>query len=100
MESQGERTEYGNGRRLIDISAFSNFRINNTLLSHKEIRKYIWCARGTLLYGSDNWISTKSQASRIQVAELRFLKHVAGYALQDYIKSIGCMAGTKCYEYI
>ena len=38
----------------------------------------------TLLYGSENWTLTKGQASRIQAAEMRFLRHVAGYTLHDH----------------
>ena len=33
----------------------------------------------TLLYESQNWTLTKSQASRIQAAEMRFIRNVAGY---------------------
>ena len=38
----------------------------------------------TLLYGSENWTLTKSPASHIQAAEMRFLRHVAGYTLHDH----------------
>lgn len=36
-----------------------------------------------LLYGSENWTLTKSQASHIQAAGLRLLRHVAEHTLQD-----------------
>ena len=33
---------------------------------------------------SENWTLTKGQASRIQAAEMRFLRHVVGYTLHDH----------------
>ena len=41
-----------------------------------------------LLYGSDNWTSTKSQASRFQEDEMRFLRYAAGYTLQDRKRNV------------
>ena len=41
----------------------------------------------TLLYGSKNWTLTKGQVSRIQAAEMRFLRHVAGYTLHDHTRN-------------
>ena len=38
----------------------------------------------TLTYGSENWTLTKGQASRIQAAEMRFLRHVAENTLRDH----------------
>ena len=38
----------------------------------------------TLLYGSENYTLTKGQASRIQAAEVRFLRHVAEYTPVSY----------------
>ena len=38
----------------------------------------------TLLYGSENWTLTKGHASRMQAAEMRFLRDVAGYTLHDH----------------
>ena len=37
-----------------------------------------------LIYGPENWTLTKYRASPIQAAEMRFLRHVAGYTLQDH----------------
>ena len=38
----------------------------------------------TLLYGSENWTLSKGQASCIQAAEMRFLRHLARYTLHDH----------------
>ena len=38
----------------------------------------------SLLFGIENWTLTKGQTSRIQAAEMRFLRHVAGYSLHDH----------------
>ena len=43
----------------------------------------------TLLYGSENWTLTKGQPNRIQAAEMRFLRHVAGYTLHDHRRNTG-----------
>ena len=49
-----------------------------------RLKFYKVMALPTLLYGSENWTVTKGQASRIQAAEMRFLRHVAGYTLRDH----------------
>jgi hypothetical protein len=38
----------------------------------------------TLLYGSDNWTVTASQRRRIEAAEIKLLRPLAGYALYDH----------------
>ena len=56
----------------------------------------------TLLYGSENWTLTKGQASRIQAAKMRFLRHVAGYkmCIRDrciyVLKTFVFICFTKC----
>ena len=52
-------------------------------VSYTHLDVYKRQALTTLLYESENWTLTKRQASRIQAAEMRFLKHVAGYTLHD-----------------
>ena len=44
-----------------------------------RLKFYKVMALPTLLYGSEYWVLTKGQASRIQAAGMRFLRHVAGY---------------------
>ena len=38
----------------------------------------------TLLYGSQNWTLTASQSRGIEAAEMKLLRHLAGYTLQDH----------------
>ncbi|CAF3092932.1 unnamed protein product, partial [Rotaria sp. Silwood2] len=43
--------------------------------------------RPTLIYGHEQWILTENTRSRIQSAEIRFLRRVAGLTLRDKIRS-------------
>ena len=38
----------------------------------------------TFLYGSENWTLTASQRRRIEEAEVKLLRPLAGYTLHDY----------------
>jgi hypothetical protein len=38
----------------------------------------------TFLYGSENWTVTASQRRRIEAAEMKLLRPVAGYTLYDH----------------
>ena len=38
----------------------------------------------TLLYGSENWTLTASQRRRIEAAEMKLLRTLEGYTLQDH----------------
>ena len=38
----------------------------------------------TFLYGSENWTLTASQRRRIEAAEMKLLRPLAGYAFCDY----------------
>jgi hypothetical protein len=38
----------------------------------------------TFLYGSENWTLTASQRRRIEAAEMKLLRPLAGYTLQDH----------------
>ena len=58
--------------------------IRRTLKSGSKgtrLKFYKVMALFTLLYGSENWTLTKGQASPIQAAEMRFLRHVQGIHL-------------------
>jgi hypothetical protein len=48
------------------------------------LRFYRIMAIPTLLYGSECWTLTKRQKSRLEAAEMRFLRTVAGYQLIDH----------------
>jgi hypothetical protein len=42
-------------------------------------------ARPTLLYGSETWVTTKRDMTRLEAAEMRFLRSVKGYTRLDKI---------------
>jgi len=44
-------------------------------------------ARPTLLYGSETWVTTKRDTTRLEAAEMRFLRSVKGYTRLDKIRS-------------
>jgi hypothetical protein len=44
-------------------------------------------ARPTLLYGSETWVTTKRDMTRLEAAEMRFLRNVKGYKRLCKIRS-------------
>ena len=44
-------------------------------------------AKPSLLYGSETWVPTKRDMSRLEAAEMRFLRSVTGYTRLDKIRS-------------
>jgi uncharacterized Fe-S cluster-containing protein len=44
-------------------------------------------ARPSLLYGSETWVTTKRDMTRLKAAEMRFLRSVKGYTRLDKIRS-------------
>jgi len=44
-------------------------------------------ARPSLLYGSETWVTTQRDMTRLEAAEMRFLKSVTGYTRLDKIRS-------------
>jgi len=44
-------------------------------------------ARPSQLYGSETWVTTKRDMTRLEAAEMRFLRSVTGYARLDKIRS-------------
>jgi len=44
-------------------------------------------ARPTLLYGSETWVTTIRDMTRLEAAEMRFLRSVIGYIRLDKIRS-------------
>jgi hypothetical protein len=44
-------------------------------------------ARPSLLYGSETWVTTKRDVTRLEAAELRFLRGVTGYTRLDKIRN-------------
>ena len=48
---------------------------------------YEFVARPSLLYGSETWVTTKRDMTRLEAAEMRFLRSVKGYTRLDKIRS-------------
>jgi len=44
-------------------------------------------ARPSLLYGSETWVTTERDMTRLEAAEMRFLRSVTGYTRLDNIRS-------------
>jgi len=44
-------------------------------------------ARPSLLYGSETWVTTQRDMTRLEAAEMRFLRSVTGYTRLDKISS-------------
>ena len=52
-----------------------------------QMKFYKVVARPSLIYGSGTWVTTKRDMTRLQVAEMRFLRSVTGYTRLDKIRS-------------
>ena len=68
-------------------------RLCGTIRKHsKKIRTgtqmkfYKVVARPTLLYGSETWVTTKRDMTRLEAAEMRFLRSVKVYTRLDKIR--------------
>ena len=51
-----------------------------------QIKFYKVAARPTLLYGSETWVTTTRDMTRLEAAEMRFLRIVKGYTRLDKIR--------------
>jgi hypothetical protein len=56
-------------------------------LTDTQLKFYKAVARPALPYGSETWVTTKGDMTRLEAAEMRFLKSVTGYTRLDKIKS-------------
>ena len=52
-----------------------------------QIKFYKVVARPTLPYGSETWVTMKRDMTRLEAAEMRFLRSVKGYSRLDKIRS-------------
>jgi len=52
-----------------------------------QMKFYKVVARTSLLYGSETWVNTKRDMTRLEAAEMRFLRSVMGYTSLDKIRS-------------
>jgi len=56
-------------------------------LTDTQMKFYKVVARSSLLYGSETWVTTKRDMTRLEAAEMRFLRSVTGYTRLDKIRS-------------
>ena len=52
-----------------------------------QMKLYNVVARPTLLYGRETWVTTKRDMTRLEAAEMRFLRSVQGYTRLDKIRN-------------
>ena len=52
-----------------------------------QIKFYKVVGRPSLLYGKETWVTTKRVMTRLEAAEMRFLRSVTGYTRLDKIRS-------------
>ena len=79
-------------KTLLNIKLCFNF-MDRFCLKHfsvyedTQMKFYKVAARPTLLYGSETWITTKRDMTRLEAAEMRFLRSVKGYTRLERIRS-------------
>jgi hypothetical protein len=61
--------------------------INKNRNTDTQMKFYKVVARPTLLYGSETWVSTERDMTRLEAAEMRFIRRVKGYTRLDKIRS-------------
>ena len=52
-----------------------------------KVREFHLHVVGSLLYGSETWVTTTRDMTRLEAAEMRFLRSVKGYTRLDKIRS-------------
>jgi len=52
-----------------------------------QMKFYKVVARLSLLYGSETWVTTQRDMTRLEAAEMRFLRSDTGYTRPDKIRS-------------
>jgi nitrate reductase alpha subunit len=52
-----------------------------------QMKFYKVVARPTLLYGSETWVTAKRDMTRLEAAEMRFIRSVKGYTGLDKMRS-------------
>ena len=64
------------------------FHVRRIFLSYLILCTTTYVARPTLLlYGSETWVTTKRDMTRLEAAEMRFLRIVKGYTRLDKIRN-------------
>jgi len=64
-----------------------NFGFHKENRTDTQMKFYKVVARPTLIYGRETWVTTKRDMTRLEAAEIRFLKSVKGYTRLDKIRS-------------
>src|SRR6185436_1185371 len=65
----------------------------NTIINNKQVTKktkttlYKTIYRPTLIYGSETWVTSQKLKSKIQAAEMRFLRRIEGVKRIDKISN-------------
>ena len=65
----------------------------NTIINNKQVTKktkttlYKTIYRPTLIYGSETWVTSQKLKSKIQAAEMRFLRRIEGVKRIDKIRN-------------
>ena len=73
--------------------------LNRTVVTKRELRRkakvliYQSIFAPTLTYGHEQWVMTKRKRSRVQVAEMGFLRRVAGVSFKDRVRSSAIREG-------
>lgn len=85
-----DETEIGNR---IDKTAKLFYSLNSNFLQRREVSKktkmviYKVIYRPILMFGSETWVLTRGQRSRVQAAEMRYLRKVKGITRRDRIRN-------------
>ena len=71
----------------MDAIDISSVILSYCILLSTQIKFYKVIAVPVLMYGSENWSLNRSDKRKIEAAEMRFLRPMAGYKLWDNKKS-------------
>jgi hypothetical protein len=62
--------------------------VTNKTRKDTQLKFYKFMAVPTLLYGCETWALNRSDKRKIETAEMRFSRHVAGYTRRDEISDL------------
>ena len=62
-------------------------KISKESRTDTQMKFYKVVAKPTLLYRSETWVTTKRDMTRLEAAQMRFLRSVKGYTRLDKIRS-------------
>jgi hypothetical protein len=76
-----------NMNRFNQMCSTTRRALNNKIRKETQIRFYQATAVPALTYGSEIWAITKKQEGKIETAEMKFLRSVAGYTRKGQIRN-------------